>query len=255
MLMRRTPFPLALVAAFLVLPGTGTVAATAAGSNAAVRLVACDPQDRTADVEGDMRAAGVTGAAKLQMRFSVQVRVDGGEDKAEWKRVPAPTLDTWVSAQTGRSRYVYRKHVEGLQPGATYRVLVRFRWRDAAGDVLKSASKHSRSCAVPEDRANLVPRKIDVRPGLMSGRALYLVSVANRGKAAAPATSVAFVAGDQVLLDRPAPALAPGEKTVVAFDGPVCAAGTALVASVDSTGLVDEASEADDVLEAPCTGA
>jgi hypothetical protein len=98
--------------------------AHAAGRTPAVRLLDCDTDLRTARFEADMRA--IPGAARLQLRFTLQIR-----DDATWARVPAPTFDVWTTAALGRTRYVYDKRVSNLQPGA-YRALVRFRWRDAA---------------------------------------------------------------------------------------------------------------------------
>jgi len=41
----------------------------------------------------------------------------------------------------------------------------------------------------------------------------------------------------------------------VAFTGPVCPAGDMLVATVDASGWLDEADEANDTLSVPCEGA
>jgi hypothetical protein len=241
---RRTAILLGLLAVPL-LHAPAAVASSA--SSPEVRLAACDATDRTADFEGDMRT--VAGASRLQMRFSLLMRAADGD---EWVRVAGPRLDTWLSAQPGRSRYVYTKHVENLQAGAAYRVSVRFRWRAADGSVLRTVTRRSHSCVVPDPRPDLVPMAVDVRPGAADGRSVYLVTVANRGRSAAPATSVAFDVGTQALPDRPLAALQPRDRAVVAFDGPACAAGTPLVVTVDATGLVDEALEADDVLTVPC---
>ena len=101
--------------------------------------------------EADMRT--VPGASRLQIRFTLQVR-----DDATWTRVAAPTFDVWTTAAPGRARYVYDKHVSNLQPGA-YRAQVRFRWRDALGQTLKSAVRRSRPCRVPDPHPSTALRQ------------------------------------------------------------------------------------------------
>jgi hypothetical protein len=160
--------------------------------------------------------------------------------------VQAPNLDQWVSALPGKKRYVYTKHLEGLQPGTAYRVVVRFRWRAADGTVLKAVTRRSHACRVPDPRPNLVPTAIQATA---SG---YVLTVANKGHAAAPASAAALDVGGTMLDDQQVPALEPGARTTVEFAGPACAPGDTLVATVDATGLIDEAVEADDVLTVPC---
>src|SRR5205823_4055121 len=121
--------------------------------------------------EGDMKT--VPGASRLQMRFSVQVHGDGG-----WHHVPGPNLDVWVSSLPGRTRYVYDKHVTGLQLGVAYRVLVRFRWRSASGAIVRSALRFSHTCKVPDPRPDLQPVRVEVRPGSSPGTSGYLVTIA-----------------------------------------------------------------------------
>jgi hypothetical protein len=246
--MRVRTVILAALAALLV------AAAPASAATSSVRLTACDAESATADFRGDMKA--IADSATLQMRFSVQYRAlaPAGDDDAGWERVQASNLDVWVSAQPGRSRYVYTKHVEGLQAGQAYRVSVRFRWKDAAGEVLRSAQRRSRSCRVPDPRADLTPVRVDVRPGTELNTRTYVVTVANRGHTAAPASFVSLEVGALALPDQPVPALQPGRRSKVSFEGPVCAPGAPLVAVADATGLIDEAVEADDVLSTPCPG-
>jgi hypothetical protein len=237
---------LAALAALLV------TAAPAAAATSSVRLTACDAGAGTADFRGDMRT--VEDATTLQMRFSVQYRALVPVAGATWQRVQASNLDVWVSAQPGRSRYVYTKHVEGLQAGQSYRVSVRFRWKDADGDVLRSAQRRSRACKVPDPRADLTPIRIDVRPGTDLNTRTYVVTIANRGHTTAPESFVAFEVGALALPDQPAPALEPGRRAKVSFEGPVCVPADPLIAGVDATGLIPEAVEADDVLTMPCPG-
>jgi CARDB protein len=223
----------------LVLP------AAAWAAPAHVRVRDCDPDAGTATFTGVMRAVG--GTARLQMRLRVLVHPHGGD----WARVAAPKGGGWVSAAPGRARFVYDQRLTGLQPGAV-RVTVRFRWRAADGSVLKTAVRRSRRCRVPDPRPDLVPLKVARAPGAQPDTVEYAVTVANRGRSAAPASSVALDVGRDALPDAALPGLDPGERAVAAFEGPPCAPGDVLVVTADAAGVVDEAREADDVLQIPC---
>jgi hypothetical protein len=206
----------------------------------------CDPEAGTATFTGVMRV--VPDTARMQMRFRVLVRPHRGDG---WARVAAPKHGGWVSAAPGRERFVYDQRLTGLQPGAV-RVAVRFRWRAADGSVLKTAARRSRPCRVPDPRPDLVPLDVATTAGAQPGTVDYAVTVKNRGRSAAPASSVALDVGHDALPDAALPGLDPGERAVAAFEGPPCAAGDVLVVTADATGVVDEAEEADDVLQIPC---
>jgi hypothetical protein len=160
--------------------------------------------------------------------------------------VQAPKLDQWVSSLPGKQRYVYTKHLMGLQTGVGYRVVVRFRWRAADGTVLRSTTRRSRACRVPDPRPNQVPVSIAAAGGG------YVVTVVHRGRSAAPASAVSLDVGDAALGDRDVPALDPGARYQATFAGAPCVPGDMLAATADATGLIDEAVEADDVLTVPC---
>ncbi len=204
---RRALPPLAACLAVLVLPAwAGAARAGDAASVAAVRLTDCDRDAASAAFEGDMRA--VPGTSRMQMRFSVEAHGDAAA-QAGWERVPGPRLDTWVSSLPGRLRYLYSKHVEGLQAGVAYRTVVRFRWRAADGTVLRTAVRRSRACKVPDPRPDLRPLRITVAPGCDPDARRYRVLVANRGRSTAAASAVALAVGAAALPDQPAPPSTP----------------------------------------------
>jgi len=229
--------------ALLVLVAPAAAQAKAGGASA--RLTECDVAARTADFAADMRA--VPGATRMQLRFSLQV-----QDGRSWERVAAPTFDTWMTATPGRTRWVYEKHVENLQPGA-YRVVVRFRWRDEAGTTVRTAVKRSKACRVPDPRPDLVALSIQTLPSAAAADLRrYVVVVANQGNGAAGAFELALTVDGVPLPEQTVDGLDAGRRTRVTFEGPVCAPGGTLVAGVDASGLVDEAREADDTLTVPC---
>jgi hypothetical protein len=241
--MSRRLLLLPLLAALLT---SAAPASALASKAAAVRLVECDAQARTADYAAEMRT--LAGAAKLQLRFTLQVKETDG-----WARVAAPNFDAWATAAPGRTRWVYDKHLENLGPGA-YRLSVRFRWRAADGSVLKSATRRSRACKVPDPRPDLAPLRITTGPGPTPDTRAYEVTVANRGLGGAGPFPVWLSVDGTSLPEVEAGPLEPGRRVHVVFTGPVCPPGGTLVATVDASAWVDEADEADDTLSVPCDG-
>jgi hypothetical protein len=228
----------------------GSARATPAGA-ATVKVVDCasaiEPVARAATFEARVRAAG--GSARMQVRFTLQVRDEG---TTSWRRVVADGLDTWLTSDPGVRRYTYEKTVQNLSAPAAYRAVVRFRWLDAAGEVLRESRRTSAACRQPDVRPDLAAERIDVTPGPEPDTRRYAVTVRNDGRTASGPSTVVLRAGDGVFAPLTVPALAPRERRVVTFSGAACAAGQPLEATVDSGDAVDERDEADNSLLATC---
>ena len=196
--------------------------------------------DRAAVFEGQMRS--VRGAARMQMRFTLQARTP---DASRWGSVAAPGFGTWVSSQSGTSRYVYTKRVEGLLAPASYRVQLRFRWLSASGRTLASTRRNSATCRQPDPRPNLVVSSLAMRPTVKAGRYRYVAFVRNTGRSAADASELRMAVGGAELPFAPVIALEPGEGVEVAVEGPACAEGAPVDADADAADEVDESDEAD----------
>ena len=221
-----------LVLAALVLP-----ASAAANGPAEVRLLACAPGEAT--FEGDMTA--VRGAMSMQMRFTLLAR-----DGDTWKRVSGARLDTWVTSNPGKRRYVYDKHVAGLVVPGRYRVRVRFRWLDASGAVIRRAHRRSRICTQPDLRPDL--RLASLRQ--VEGG--YELTVRNTGRSLADPFDVSLtLPGGEPQRER-AESLLPGRKTTLTFAGPACTSGDMLQVVLDVADEVDEAAETDDTASLAC---
>jgi len=229
----------------------GFPAVAGASSPASVRLVACVPADaaeeRSATFEARARAVG--DSARVQVRFMLHVRADRG---GGWRRVVAPALEEWLSSDPGVRRYSYARTVENLMAPAGYRAVVRVRWLDAGGVVLRTARVTSATCWQPDLRPNLIATALRVAPAPEPGTHRYDVRVRNAGRAAAGAFTVGLRMGDAELAPVALEGLAPGEARVVTFTGPACAPGTSLTATVDPDDAVEEADEDDNVLRASC---
>jgi hypothetical protein len=230
----------ALLISLLVLGGF-----PAAASAESVKLLACVPalegEQRSASFEARMRAA--RGSERMQVRFTLQVDEDL---LGHWRRVAAPGLDDWLSSDPGVTRYSYAKTVQNLSAPAAYRMIVRFRWLDGAGEVLARSRTTSRVCRQPDIRPDVGAVAIDVADGG------YAVTLRNAGRTAAGPFAVTLSAGSQRLEPLTVPALGPGARTVLMVAGPACAPGAALTATVDAGQAVDERDENDNVLVATC---
>ncbi len=186
----------------------------------------------------------------LQLRFTLQAKIAGG---GGYKRVVAPTFDEWLTSQPGKRAYVYDKTVQNLEDGASYRAVVRFRWRDAKGHVVAGATKVTAACAQPDDRPNLKPTKVTVRPGTSGATRTYVVRVINKGRSPAAVFATGLTVNGQPLTDvLTAGPLAAGAATEVAFASPRCDAGSTLTVAVDTGAAVDERNERDNRLAVPC---
>ena len=227
----------AAVALSLAVPG---VASARPGR---VVMTECDRGAQTASFDGRMDQ--VEGSERLSMRFLLQVREPG----ARWHRVRLPGFSAWHTSDPGHSRYVYTKRLEGLVGPSSYRVIVRFRWLDADGAVVKRASTISRSCRMPDPRPDLRVSAIGVRPG----RTHYAVTVRNAGHSTSGASSLSLDLGDGgVPLLAPVDPLAPGELHTVVLAGRACVPGATLTATADAGDVIDERHEDDDTLAVTC---
>jgi hypothetical protein len=219
--------------------------APAAAAAESVKLLACVPalegKERTAQFEARVRP--VRGSSRMQVRFTLQVDEDmlGG-----WRRVAAPGLDQWLTSDPGVTRYSYTKTVQNLSAPAAYRMVVRFRWLDADGEVLERSRATSRPCRQPDMRPDLGAVQIDPVDGG------YAVTLRNSGRTDAGAFAVTLATGDAPLGPLTVPGLAAGGRTVLTFAGPACAPGAVLTATVDGALAVDERDEDDNVLAAAC---
>ncbi len=111
--------------------------------------------ERSATFTGEMNS--VPGAAKMSMRIDVEERAPG---EAEFHPVSAPGLGVWRAADPKVKVYKYLKQVTNLSAPASYRGLVRFRWINARGHVIKRAERLTTRClqpALPAEPSPLPP--------------------------------------------------------------------------------------------------
>ena len=93
----------------------------------------------------------VAGSARMKLRFTLEARRPG---KA-WRRVAAPELGGWRTADAATTRFISTRRVTQLVGPSYYRTLVRFRWVDADGEIVAATRARSRACWQPDHRPNL----------------------------------------------------------------------------------------------------
>jgi CARDB len=189
------------------------------------------------------RIGPVPGAAKAQMRFTLQARTP---DAPEWAPVAAPGWGSWITAPKGR-RYVYDRRVENLLAPGDYRAVIEFRWRDAHGRMLRRERAISHACRQPDPRPDLAISSLHA--GLR-----YSALIVNTGRGAAGPFTVAFSRNGGALGAVAVSGLAAGAHTTAVLSGVApCSAGDEITAVVDSGDAVDEVDEDANVLSVTCS--
>jgi hypothetical protein len=127
---------------------TPLAAQTDAAGGAAATVEQCvttgEQTDRSATFSAEMTA--VAGTARMAMRIEVQERMPGEE---LFHAVSAPGLGVWRGSAPGVKIYQYVKQVTNLSSPAAYRALVRFRWLNDKGYVIRRAERHTLQCVQP----------------------------------------------------------------------------------------------------------
>lgn len=198
--------------------------------------------DRFAVFRGS--AKRVAGTDRMRMRFTLQERAGRGP----YRRVLTPGLGVWRKSRPGVRRFAVRQRVLALGAGASYRVVVHFRWYDEDGEVLRRARRRSSACRQPGALPNLRVARIGGRRA--GATATYAVDVVNRGLVPSTGTTLALsVDGDSV--DTPAIGpLAAGETRRVFVNGPSCM--RSVTATVDPARMVRESDERDNARTVAC---
>ncbi len=191
------------------------------------------------------------GAVPGTHRMSLRIRLLEKVGKGRFERVSAKELGVWRKSRPDASAFRWEHSIDGLRPGAVYRVVVRYRWHDAGGERILTARRRSGRCRQPGGLPNLRVAAIDAKPGEVDGTAVYRVRIVNRGTAAAQNVGVLLrVDGEVVDEAEVISVLAPRESRIVTFNGPVCRRHIRVV--VDPKELIEESHEEDNVRDPSC---
>ena len=120
--------------------GSGPIA-----SAALEQCVTAVPQpERSATFSGEMTA--IAGTARMAMRIDVQERTP---EEVSFHTITAPGLSVWRSSDQKVKVYKYLKQVTNLSSPASYRAVVRFRWVNGRGRVIKHTERLTSRCLQP----------------------------------------------------------------------------------------------------------
>jgi hypothetical protein len=103
--------------------------------------------------KGTMRRVG--GTDHMAMRLTLQERVG----PAVWTAIKAPGLGVWRPSHIGVRVFAYSQRVLPLADASSYRVAIAYRWYDAAGNVVRRATRKSPPC-LPLDRRSVPKAKV-----------------------------------------------------------------------------------------------
>lgn len=238
---------IACAAALVAVMASGALS-NAASPRASVKLTECQSgdsgKDRFATFHSRMKL--VNGAHRMWMRFTLFERV--GDDPPTV--VSTPGLRVWRKSRLGVERFGYKQTVAGLEVGGVYHALVRYRWYDAEGRLLRTARKESPECVVAGELPNLRVRDVRGVPGDVPATETYSVDVTNDGKVAAGPARVELIVDGAAPDARTLDDLAPRETRTVRFSGPACR--SQIRAVVDRENDVRETSESDNTLKSSC---
>jgi hypothetical protein len=243
--MRRLALLAALTA--LAAPAAASAAPTSstdAGIDACVAAGSGTP----GSVQFRSRMSALPRTQLMWVRFDLQARMPG-----ETRYRTVSTKDNgWIKSNAGVDEFIWHKLFQGLSAPGDYRARVRFRWLDAGGKVVDSASRRTAVCSQPDMRPNLELTSLTAESTGDAGQLRYVLGLRNTGKGDAAAFDISFSVGGE---PRPLVSfggLPAGRSQTVAFAGDRCRPGEAVRLEVDPADRIAEVDEADNVLSTTC---
>jgi hypothetical protein len=142
-------------AALLALPGTGT-GTTSPGAGATPVISAGVEQCVTAPAQtgrsvtftGQMET--IAGAHRMVIQVVVQERAPEEEG---FHTLATPGLGSWQRSEAGVKIYKVRQAVTDLPAPAVFRAIVRYRWLNEKGEVIRRDERRTPVCRQPGERA------------------------------------------------------------------------------------------------------
>lgn len=107
-------------------------------------LTALVQSERSATFVGEMTA--VPGTARMEISIGLLERVSS---EAQYRSVNAAGLGAWRGSAPSVKTYTYIKQVTNLSAPAFYRGVVRFRWLNAKGHLIKAQEMRTPRCEQP----------------------------------------------------------------------------------------------------------
>lgn len=253
----------------LFLPGPAAIAATSVTGTAQAKIKVSDCQggalyaDRQLAFRSTMKSIGAGG--HLQMRFVIQRRY---QEQRRFHVVtpndtPQGALAEWFeNSNPAATSFVYNYVVTPVETRAQYRARIYFRWRNAAGKIVKRAKRVSSVCNQRRKLPNLsttsVAKFANSGAGFPQMPVRYELTVKNNGGSSAATFLTAGDLNGVALASEPAATtgvldfLAAGASTVVVLYGPECRPGEKLAITLNTDRSVRESRYEDDASVHPC---
>jgi hypothetical protein len=192
------------------------------------------------------RMRQVTDSDRMWLRFKLLERGDVG-----FHVLKAPGLGRWRKSKPAVGAFAYKQAVRGLEAGSVYKAEVDFRWYDADGNLLQTATRRSPVCRQFDVLPNLTATPVGVKATSQPGVVRYRVLVTNEGIAAATGVPVRLTVDGDVVDTVTVPSLMPAERRVLIIQGPACTGSVG--AEADPDGVIVESSESDNAREVNCS--
>jgi hypothetical protein len=141
------------VAALAGAPATAPAPAPAITASVEQCVPSTEQAERSATFTAQMSA--IEGTQRMAIQFEVEERSPAA---TVWSTVVDPGLSDWRSSEPGVKIYKYVKQVTNLAAPADFRAVVRYRWFDNKGHVLKRATRHTSVCTEPVDIQRVASR-------------------------------------------------------------------------------------------------
>lgn len=119
-------------------------------------ITATEQAERSATFSGEMTM--IAGAERMAMRIEFLERMP---NETLYHSIEAPGLGMWRSSDPGVKTYKDLERITNLAAPAHYRALVRFRWLNADGHVVKHIELPTHRCVQP---APLAPESTPTTP-------------------------------------------------------------------------------------------
>jgi hypothetical protein len=110
--------------------------------------------ERSATFAAQMVATGAT--QRMEIKIELQQRL---RRETEYHTIVAPNLGVWRGSEPGVRIDKYVQQVTNLTAPAAYRALVRFRWLDGKGHIIKRSELYTPRCLQP-----LPPEQVNATP-------------------------------------------------------------------------------------------
>jgi hypothetical protein len=141
---------LTTAAMMAALPGAGTTSPAPALSAGVEQCVTAPTQaGRSVTFTGQMET--VTGARRMAIEIEVQERAPAEEG---FHDITTAGLGSWQRSETGVKIYKVRQAVTDLPAPATFRAIVRYRWFNERGQVIRHDQRRTPLCRQPARFAN-----------------------------------------------------------------------------------------------------